>query len=94
MATFQDKLAHYEWWFYENGGIHIFNELQRFANKGDANNVTFAVITEYGDVVVSAGTLDVDSALVEKVHVPTPLGFTDVASIKNGGRPPTQATAP
>ena len=74
-------------------GVTYEWDRQRFANKGDAGDVTFATHAEYGDVIVSVGTLDVDSALVEKVHDPTPLGFTDVASVRNGGRPPTQATA-
>lgn len=94
MATFFQVLERFKWWFYENGGMHVFNELQTFARRNDgAGQVVLGTFDEYGDAILSApGTLDVSSAVPEFVCRPQALGYKAPAGLR-GTDPPTNFVA-
>jgi hypothetical protein len=88
MPTLATKLDQYEWWFFENGGMHIYNELKRIVTaERDGGSLTDTTV--YGPELDYATNFD--PPVVDKNPNSTPVGFTDIATVKNGGRPPTQA---
>jgi len=96
MATFDGVLSRFKWWFYENGGMHVYDELKTFANKLEASRVDFLTTLNglsYGNIIVSApGTLDVSSAVAETVNRPQGIGYADKAPAGlRGSDPPTNS---
>lgn len=88
MSTLTTVLDRYQWWFFEQGGMHIWNELKRLGNAANT--------TQLGDGV-AFNTLDYatncNPDVTESVNRPQAVGREDAAAMGaylQPTKPPTQ----